>query len=263
MKRFILTLAVTLAVAPLCKAASTDTHHPTNVEIDEGVAAINRQLAQIDQRLGFEVAETDAAPEQKVVEIHMTRNEPATQPEGKKNKRRNIDIVPLPGHGTCSGEFVGDEGEILTAKHCVDGFDSFEVQTADRRLYTAVVVATSTTHDLAMIRIDRSNTPYFKLAKALTRGEHISVLGSPLGITDTLSTGVIARNDGDVLLLDCGALPGNSGGPVFNEDGELVGVLNAGFIVMLGTTHLNMAQGLDAVRFFIREVAQRYPNGRR
>lgn len=211
------------------------------------------------------VTEPEVPVEQKIVEIHMTRNVVVAQEEAKKgkSKRKYIEVVPLPGHGTCSGSFIGNEGEIITAKHCVDGFDSFEVQTYDNQLYTATVIATSTAHDLAIIRIDRNNTPYFDLAKLVTRGERISILGSPLAITDTLSTGVVAKVYGDLLLLDCSALPGNSGGPVFNEKGEMVGVLNAGFIVGLGVTHLNMAQGLDTVRFFIKEVAYRYRDGRR
>lgn len=212
-----------------------------------------------------ETVQPEVPIEQKVVEIHMTRNVVMTQEESKKDKKKRgyIEVVPLPGHGTCSGSFIGNEGEIITARHCVDGFDSFEVQTYDNRIYTATVIATSTAHDLAIIRIDRNNTPYFDLAKSVKRGEKITILGSPLGITDTLSTGVVARLAGDVLLLDCSALPGNSGGPVFNENGEMVGVLNAGFIVMLGVTHLNMAQGLDAVHFFIKEVAHRYRDGHR
>jgi len=190
--------------------------------------------------------------EQKVVEIHMTMKEMPTAQEQKKRKGK---ATTLPfSHATCSGSFIDGMGDILTARHCVDGFDSWDVVTYDGRNYKATVVATSTVHDLALIHIDRRNTPYFEPAEEVTRGETIFVLGSPLGITDTLSTGVIARFDGDVTLLDCSALPGNSGGPVYDKDGKLVGVLNAGFIVMFGVTHLNMAQGIDAVVFFVAEA---------
>ncbi len=192
--------------------------------------------------------------EQKVVEIHMTSKVPATQGEIRQRGKSS----PLPfGWGTCSGEFIDGKGDILTARHCVEGFDSFEVQTADQRRYTATVIATSTVHDLAMIHIDRRNTPFFVLADDVVRGEAVSILGSPLGITDALSTGVIAKLGGDETLVDCSALPGNSGGPVFDKDSKLVGVLTAGHIVLYGTTHLNIAQSLDAVRYFVDEVLEK------
>lgn len=200
-------------------------------------------------------ASTDTIPaELKVVEIHMTRAEQAPAEQQKKKAKKSPTVIPLPGHGTCSGSFVDEFGDIITARHCVEGFQSFEVVTADRRTYAAEVIAVSKNHDLALIHIDRFGTPYFRLAPSVTRGEPVFVLGSPLGITDTLSTGIVARLDGDILLLDCGVLPGNSGGPVFNKDGELMGVASAGFIVFFGMTHLNIAQGLDAIQFFLYEV---------
>lgn len=199
--------------------------------------------------------------EQKIVEIHMTQKDPSVREE--KKKQRKGEFVPLDSKATCSGEFIGNEGEILTAKHCVAGFDSLEVQTYDHRLYIATVVATSAVHDLAIIHIDRTDTAFFTLARTVERGERVFVLGSPLGITSTLSIGVVARDDGDDILLDCSVLPGNSGGPVFNEAGNLVGVVTAVYIEMAGVTHLGMAQSLDAVRFFIYEVAQRYSSGRK
>jgi S1-C subfamily serine protease len=176
--------------------------------------------------------------EHKVVEIHMHSATPAQAEESSRKKSRKVETLPF-GGGTCSGSFVDSFGDVLTAKHCVTGFDSWEVQTYDGKRYAAIVVAKSVVHDLALLHIDRMNTPHFTLAARATRGEPISVLGSPLGITDTLSRGFIAKLDGDVTLIDCGALPGNSGGPVINDAGELVGLVNAGLIVLFGTTHLN------------------------
>lgn len=221
-------------------AASTDTAK------NEGIPFIVPARYEVEGSGGTPV-------EQKVVEIHMASKVVPTAEESKHRKNRKIETLPF-SHGTCSGALIDSMGDIVTARHCVDGFDSFEVLTYDQRHYIGVVIATSTAHDLALIHIDRRNTAYFDFAENATRGERIFVLGSPLGITDTLSAGVIARFAGDITLLDCSALPGNSGGPVFNQAGELVGILNAGYIVMLGVTHLNMAQGLDAVYFFVAET---------
>lgn len=190
--------------------------------------------------------------EERVVEIHMTSKAQIVQESKRRTK-----ILPLAGAGTCSGAFINSMGDIITAKHCVVGFDVFEVLTYDQRLYTAVVIATSPIHDLALLHIDRFGTAHFDPALSIEQGEPISILGSPLGLTNTLATGIIAKLRGDDILLDCGVLPGNSGGPVFNKDGNLVGVATAVYVVMLGTTHLAVAEGPDAVYFFIVDALKK------
>lgn len=198
--------------------------------------------------------EPERPVEQKVVELHMTTNRIVIE---ESKKKRSSKELPLSGGATCSGAFIDDMGDILTARHCVEGFDVFEVVTFDQRKYRGVVIATSTVHDLALIHIDRVNTAYFKLAKSVTRGESISALGSPLGLTNTLSQGTIAKLDGDVFMMDLTVLPGNSGGPVFNAEGNMVGVATAMFVVLLGPTHLTIAQGNEAIWFFLVSVFSR------
>lgn len=181
----------------------------------------------------------------KLVELKITLGTPTA--EAKKTKQR---VENFATHALCSGAFVNSSGLIMTAKHCTEGTVGITVRTSDGQEYDAVVVRESKTHDLALIHIDRFNTPYFILAKQVAQGEAIYVLGSPLGIAGTISTGIVAKLNGDITLVDCGVLPGNSGGPVFNGAGELVGVATAGFIVMGGTTHLNIIQSIDAIRGF-------------
>ena len=188
--------------------------------------------------------------EHKIVELRITRNDPT--PAETKIKV-GTKLLPL-GHGICSGEFIDSRGDILTAHHCTEGTDSIQVQTYDGRMYDATIIAESKIHDLAIIRIDRQDTPFFRLATTLTRGETVYTLGSPLGITDTLSKGILANIGGDALLLDCSFLPGNSGGPVFNERKELIGNVTAVFTIGFGVTHLGMAQSVDAIRSFINQV---------
>lgn len=247
MKRFLIALFAIAALYTTARAASTDTLEGTMNSL-----AVDISSAVAESMITFVVTPEPEVPvEQKVVEIHMTSNLSFEMDQSRKRRRK--EKLPFDG-GMCSGSFINSNGDVLTAKHCVDGFSAFEVQTFDRRTYAATVVATSTIHDLAVLHIDRRNTPFFQLAESETRGEQIFILGSPLAITDVMSTGVIAKLDGDRTLLDCGALPGNSGGPVFNRQHELVGVLTAGFIVLFGTTHLNMAQSLDAVIGFLEKA---------
>lgn len=172
----------------------------------------------------------------------------------KRNKKKETEVVQLPNFGMCSGAFVTDDGYILTARHCIERAIALEVRIYDGTVYRGVSIALSAQHDLALIRIDRRNTPYFALADEAIRGEDISVLGSPLSITNILSKGVIAGLKGDLFHVDCSALPGNSGGPVINSKGEMIGIIVSGFVVYAGTTHLNTAQGPDSIYFFLKEA---------
>lgn len=183
---------------------------------------------------------------EKVVELHIT-HKPDVEAMQNKHKAK---IADMRGHSICSGAFVDSIGDILTARHCAANVESIEVITVDQREYAAKVVAISANHDLALIHIDEMNTPHFTLARGIQQGETVYTYGSPLGIMGTLTKGIVAKLNGDVNYVDCSVLPGNSGGPLFNEAGELVGITTAGFIVLYGTTHLNIAQSISAILFF-------------
>lgn len=195
--------------------------------------------------------------EQTVVELHITQ----LAFDATAEKRHRKKIQEMEGHSVCSGVFIDSMGDILTAGHCAQGAANIEVETYNRQTYQAVIVATSSVHDLALLHVDKLNTPFIRPASSVIRGEQIFILGSPLAITDTLSTGIVAKLVGDVVLVDCSVLPGNSGSPVFNANGELIGIATAGFIVGLGVTHLNIVQSLDAVWFFVTQAFQRRTHG--
>jgi len=200
-------------------------------------------------------ASTDMAGiEQKVVQLRITRaEEPKAEQTKRKPKIENMKEKEI-GRAVCSGAFVSEYGHILTARHCAAGAATIEVETYDQQIYNATTVYISSTADLALLHINRRNCAFFSLAKSVTRGEKVYVLGSPLAINDTLATGIVAKLWGDLMLIDCSVLPGNSGGPAFNENGELTGITTAGFVVFLGMTHLNIAQSLDTVYFFLGEA---------
>ena len=189
----------------------------------------------------------------KVVELHTVLSEQA--PIRHKSITEGIQI--LPGHGICSGSFIDDRGTILTARHCVEGVDHMDVMTSDHQVYAASFIAKSPTQDLALVRINRTNTPFFKLATSLAQGDVISTLGSPLEETATLSRGLVAKLAGDLIFADMTVIPGNSGGAVYNERGEMVGVAVAVFMSEYGMTHLGVVEGTDAVRVFLKDVLGR------
>jgi len=229
---------------------STDTLEGTLDSIAEDMAEIAKDITW--------VVPVEIPVEHKVVELKIT---PPTMfiISDINRKKKGKQTLPFPNQATCSGAFVTDSGDILTAKHCTDIGSEIEVRTHDNRTYQATIVSTSPMHDLALIHIDLRNSPHFDLADKVERGQRINILGSPLAITDVLAVGVVARVAGDSILVDCSALPGNSGGPVFDDNGELVGILTSGYTYGMGVTHLNSAQGLDAISFFLKGAFKKLP----
>lgn len=187
--------------------------------------------------------------QKKVVELHITRVKEETPIKGSKSH-----YMKLPGTGVCSGFFIDAMGDIVTAGHCAEKAASIEIQTYDDKVYKAKIVGISDIHDVALLHIDAINTPYFVPASSVTQGESIWILGSPLALTNVLSTGIIAKLSGDIALLDCSVLPGNSGSAVVNYEGKVVGVATAVAVVGFGVTHLAVMESLDALRFFVVDL---------
>lgn len=194
--------------------------------------------------------DTIAVAREKIVELHITHY----VPEAQESKHRKGERMDMEKHYYCSGAFVDAHGSILTAKHCTEGADKIIAVDSSGFEYQAVIAATSSIHDLALIRIDKLNSPYFEVADSVRVGETIYVMGSPLALTGTLAQGIIAKLAGDETYIDCSVLPGNSGGPAFDDDGRLVGITTAGLIVLYGTTHLNIMQSIEAIYGFGRSL---------
>lgn len=188
---------------------------------------------------------------EKIVELHITFAPP---PTAEVKKQRKMLAYTKSGQAICSGSLISPLGHVLTARHCVQDADSISVMLRDGQEFAATTRAISKTQDLAIIQIGKFNTPYFRLSKPLVQGQAVRILGSPLGLTGTLTAGIVAKLFGDYTLLDCTALPGNSGGPVINADGELAGVLSAIIVVYFGPSHISVAQSVDSIMMFFYEL---------
>jgi S1-C subfamily serine protease len=103
---------------------------------------------------------------------------------------------------------------------------SFKVTLKDDTQLTANLIATSQRLDLALLRIDGVKTPYLRLdgVQSIRRGERLFAIGSPLGVKDSVTAGVVTRVAADAILTDAQILPGNSGGPLLTGNGIVVGV---------------------------------------
>ncbi len=134
--------------------------------------------------------------------------------------------------GVGSGFIVSRDGEVLTNAHVVDGADEVFVRLADRREFRARVVGTDKRTDVAVLKIDAAGLPTLVTGDSgrTKAGEWVIAIGSPFDLDNTVTAGIVsarARETGDFLPLiqtDVPVNPGNSGGPLINLRGEVVGI---------------------------------------
>ena len=106
---------------------------------------------------------------------------------------------------------------------------SFTIILKDGNKYKARLVKVSKKYDLALLKLDRYKTPFLSLAKKHRprQGAKVFAIGSPLGINDSLTTGIVTKSGKDQIFTDAQILPGNSGGPLVNNEGIVLGVNTA------------------------------------
>ena len=139
--------------------------------------------------------------------------------------------------GQGSGFFISADGFAVTNNHVVDGADKVEVTTDDGKTYSAKVIGTDQRTDLALIKVEGgSNFPFAKLADGKPRiGDWVLAVGNPFGLGGTVTAGIVSavgRDIGngpydDFIQIDAPVNKGNSGGPAFDVDGNVVGVNTA------------------------------------
>ncbi|MEW6020827.1 MAG: Do family serine endopeptidase [Pseudomonadota bacterium] len=139
-----------------------------------------------------------------------------------------------PVFGAGSGFIVSPDGVILTNAHVVQGADEVTVKLADRREFRAKVLGSDPRTDVAVLKIDAKGLPTVPLgnARSLQTGEWVLAIGSPFGLESTVTAGVVSAtgrslgNDSQVQFIqtDVAVNPGNSGGPLLNTRGEVVGI---------------------------------------
>jgi S1-C subfamily serine protease len=149
----------------------------------------------------------------------------------------NFFYGPVPQQGQGSGFILDKAGHILTNFHVVEGANKgVEVQLSNKHRYSAKVVGSDKTHDLALLQIDASNLEPVTLADSsqLSVGQKVFAIGNPFGLTGTMTRGIISSirqvrgAEGapieDAIQTDAAINPGNSGGPLLNSRGEVIGI---------------------------------------
>ncbi len=137
-------------------------------------------------------------------------------------------------NSTGSGFIISSDGYILTNAHVVDAADEVDVKLTDKREFKAKVIGSDKRTDIALLKIDTTGLPFVKTGdpNKLKVGEWVVAIGSPFGFENSVTAGIVSakgRSLPDENLVpfiqsDVAVNPGNSGGPLFNLKGEVVGI---------------------------------------
>lgn len=153
-----------------------------------------------------------------------------------------IDVATSDGEAKGSGVVISDKGYIATNNHVISGAQQIQVTLANGAMYSAQVVGTDTTTDLAVLKLDNPPSDLkvaeFADSDDLAVGESVMAIGNPLGYDDTATTGIVSAlnrpvtvtdDDNNAIVtnavqIDAAINPGNSGGPTFNAAGQVIGI---------------------------------------
>ncbi|TMH42578.1 MAG: DegQ family serine endoprotease [Betaproteobacteria bacterium] len=215
-------------------SASTAATQPAAVPAAPAAAAVRGP--------GFDFTQLAKDEGPAVVNISVTKEVATQMPQLDPNDpfyqffRRFQVPVPrqAPERGIGSGFIISPDGYILTNAHVVDGVKEVHVKLTDRREFTAKVAGTDPKTDVALIKIDAANLPTVRIGSArnVEVGQWVVAMGSPFGFENSLTAGVVSAKsrslpgDGYVPFIqtDVAVNPGNSGGPLFDMNGNVIGI---------------------------------------
>src|SRR6267142_4134366 len=154
-----------------------------------------------------------------------------------------------------SGFVVSPGGVILTSAHLVDRADTVVVTLTDRRQFNARVLGQDRESDVAVVKIDAAELPTVRLGESssVRPGEWVIAIGSPFGLTSTVTSGIVSAQSRFLpdkpyvpfIQTDVPVNPGNSGGPLFNMNGEVIGINVAIYSATPGFMGLSFAVPID------------------
>ncbi|APG95558.1 trypsin-like peptidase domain-containing protein [Sinorhizobium americanum] len=168
---------------------------------------------------------------------------------------------PLVGEG--SGFFISADGYAVTNNHVVDHAHSLEVMTSDGRSYEATVVGTDPKTDLALIKVDGRDFPHVRFADQRPRvGNWVIAIGNPYGLGGTVTAGIVSAEGRDIgagpyddfIQIDAPINRGNSGGPAFDVNGDVIGVNTAIFSPSGGSVGIGFDIPADTAKAVIAEL---------
>ena len=167
------------------------------------------------------------------------------------------------GQAQGSGFFISSDGYIVTNDHVVDHATEVTVTTSDGKSMPAKVIGIDSKTDLALLKAQGDNFPYVNFATQAPRvGDWVIAVGNPFGLGGTVTAGIVSARGRDIgsgpyddfLQIDAPVNHGNSGGPTFNAEGEVVGVNTAIFSPSGGSVGIGFAIASDVVKNVVQQL---------
>src|SRR4249920_1895262 len=178
-------------------------------------------------------------------------------PEGMPRGRHNT----ITGQG--SGFFISADGYAVTNNHVVEKAESVQVTTDDGKIHKAKVIGTDPRTDLALIKVEEGPFPYVKLSEKTPRiGDWVLAVGNPFGLGGTVTAGIVSARGRDIgasayddfIQIDAPVNKGNSGGPTFDTEGNVIGVNTAIFSPSGGSVGIAFAIPSDTVSSVVAQL---------
>jgi serine protease Do len=176
-----------------------------------------------------------------------------------RGPRRNT----ITGQG--SGFFISADGYAVTNNHVVEKAESVQITTDDGKTHTAKVIGADPRTDLALIKVEGGSFPYVKLSdKAPRIGDWVLAVGNPFGLGGTVTAGIVSARGRDIgasayddfIQIDAPVNKGNSGGPTFDTEGNVIGVNTAIFSPSGGSIGIAFAIPADTVKSVISQLKE-------
>jgi len=181
---------------------------------------------------------------------------------GPNGPRRHETIT-----GEGSGFFISADGYAVTNDHVVDHAKSVQVTTDDGTNYTAKVIGTDNKTDLALIKVDgKKDFPYVKFAENSPQvGDWVVAVGNPFGLGGTVTAGIVSARGRDIgagpyddyVQIDAPINKGNSGGPAFDVDGNVIGVNTAIFSPSGGSVGIGFDIPADTAKMVVAQLKEK------
>src|SRR5687768_12291275 len=179
-------------------------------------------------------------------------------------------FIPNPGprefqsQSLGSGFIISADGYILTNAHVVEAADEITVKLTDKRELKAKVIGADRRTDIALLKIDANGLPFVRFGdpNKLRVGEWVVAIGSPFGFENSVTAGIVSakgrslpqENFVPFIQTDVAVNPGNSGGPLFNLRGEVVGINSAIYSRTGGFMGLSFAIPIDVANTIVEQL---------
>lgn len=229
------------AVAPAAAAGPANLPDFADLVDKVGPAVVNIRTSE-KQKMGANGGAAGGADDEEMQEffrrffgipVPPRQQQPQPAPNNRNRKQapqaESEELVP---RGVGSGFIISQDGFVLTNAHVVQGADEVWVTLTDKREFKARIVGVDMRSDVGVVKIEGSNLPRLTIGDSnkVRAGEWVIAIGSPFGLENTVTSGIVsakARDTGDYLPLiqtDVAVNPGNSGGPLINMRGEVIGI---------------------------------------